>query len=223
MTLANSPVEAISEVEAKPKLHISFEEYLRQYSGLEGARTEWLGGEVGVYPMSNNIYHQRLIHFLWGLLDTLLGLKQIGELVPTGLPMKYSDTHPAREPDLMVLFNDHLDRIQPTYIDGLADIVIEVISPESETRDRADKFLEYEAAGVPEYWLFDPLRAEADVYALGDDGRYRRVARDADGRLVSPSLPGFALDTAILWTQKLPSTPEIVALATAMLAASRPE
>jgi Uma2 family endonuclease len=219
--ISNPPVETTTQAEAPPKPRISFEEYLRQYSGLEGARSEWLGGAVGVYPMTNNIRHIEILRFLSFLLDYFISSRRIGKLLMDGLPMKYSDTHPAREPDLMVLFNDHLDRIRHTYVDGLADIVIEVMSPESETRDRADKFLEYEAAGVPEYWLFDPLRAEADVYALGNDGRYHRVDRDAEGRVVSPLLPGFALDTAILWREALPGAPEIVALAMAMLAASQ--
>lgn len=195
---------------------ISFEEYLQQYSSAEGIQSEWLGGEVAVYPVTNNLNHQRLIFFLSILLDTFLNLKPLGQLVLTGIPMKYSDDRPAREPDLMVVLNPHLDRIKQTFVNGAADIVIEVVSPESEARDKADKFLEYEAAGVPEYWLFDPLRAEADIYVLGEDRRYHRAARDAEGRLISSLLPGFALDTALLWQIPLPSAPEIVTLAQAM-------
>lgn len=40
---------------------ISFQDYLKAYDSFEGGRTEWLAGEVAIYPMSNNTRHQELI------------------------------------------------------------------------------------------------------------------------------------------------------------------
>lgn len=80
----------------------------------------------------------------------------------------------GREPDLLFVAQEHLDRLQETYLDGPANLVVEVVSPESLARDRGAKFVEYEAGGVPEYWLLDPLRRWAEFYCLGEDGRYRR-------------------------------------------------
>lgn len=54
------------------------------------------------------------------------------------------------------------------------------------------------------------------MYVLGEDRRYHRAARDNEGHLISSLLPGFALDTALLWQTPLPSAPEIVALAQTM-------
>jgi Uma2 family endonuclease len=191
------------------KTKLSFEQYLEQYDSYEGGRTEWLAGEVALYPMANNVQHNDLISFLRALLGYILKVKSLGRILLAGISMYYSDQHPAREPDLMILLGDHVQRITPKYVDGIADIVIEVVSPESDERDRGTKFLEYEAAGVPEYWLFDPLREDVAVYALGENGRYRRVPLDEQGRLVSPLLPGFALDPALLWQDVLPDGPEI--------------
>jgi Uma2 family endonuclease len=42
-------------------------------------------------------------------------------------------------------------------MDGAADIVIELVSPESVHRDYGEKLYEYEQAGVPGYWIIDPL------------------------------------------------------------------
>ncbi len=39
---------------------------------------------------------------------------------------------------------------------GMADLVIEVVSDDSVARDRADKFYEYQTAGIQEYWIIDP-------------------------------------------------------------------
>ncbi|MEJ7756097.1 MAG: Uma2 family endonuclease [Nocardioidaceae bacterium] len=60
---------------------------------------------------------------------------------------------------------------QKTYLDGAADLAIEIISPESIGRDRGEKFVEYEAAGIREYWLIDPERRQAEFYRL----EFRRI------------------------------------------------
>lgn len=51
---------------------------------------------------------------------------------------------------------EHLDRLQEMHLEGPADLVVEIVSPESRLRDRGEKFAEYELAGVSEYWLLDP-------------------------------------------------------------------
>jgi hypothetical protein len=70
-----------------------------------------------------------------------------------------------------------------------------VISDDSVARDRADKFYEYQAAGVREYWILDsrPGRERADFYVLDEKGRYRPVPPDPDNRYYSTVLPGFWL------------------------------
>ena len=208
--------EAVAEGVIDPGEKISFEEYLRRFTAYEGGHTEWLAGEVAIYPMTNNLQHNELVAFLTSLLRFMISIHKLGRVILAGVPMKYSDTMPAREPDVMVILRDHLDRLRPTYIDGIADIVIEVISPESDARDRGAKFIEYEAAGVPEYWLFDPIRQEAIIYARGQDDRYHPFPLDAQGRLTSTLLPGFALDPHILWGETLPDGMALVALVQAM-------
>jgi Uma2 family endonuclease len=53
---------------------------------------------------------------------------------------------------------------------GHALLVIEV-SVSSRTVDLGRKAAIYAAAGIPEYWLIDPLRREAAFHRLGADGR----------------------------------------------------
>jgi Uma2 family endonuclease len=205
---------ATAETPVSEKL--SFHDYLSRYSSYEGGRTEWIAGAVAVYTMANNTNHQRLLKLWLSLLDLFVSIRSLGEVFPAGLPMYVGEDKPAREPDLMIVFTSHLERIKPTYLDGIADIVIEIVSPESASRDRGDKFIEYEALGVPEYWLFDPLRQDAGIYALGSDGVYRRVPLDAAGRLTSTLLPGFALDPALLWQEPLPDATALIGLVQSM-------
>ena len=64
-----------------------------------------------------------------------------------------------------------------------------------------DKFDEYEAAGVPEYWIIDnrPERRRAQFYQLDDSGQYQSVLPDAGGIYRSKALSGFWLRAAWLW------------------------
>lgn len=111
----------------------------------------------------------------------------------------------GREPDVLFVAETHRDRLRPTYLDGAADLVIEILSPESIGRDRGDKFYEYERACIPEYWLVDPETQRAEFYQLDAQGRYQLAPLDANGIYQSSVLPGFWLEVAWLWLDPLPS------------------
>jgi Uma2 family endonuclease len=64
--------------------------------------------------------------------------------------------------------------------------------------------VEYEAAGVREYWLIDPDREQAEFYHLAETGRYRLLAPDADNHFHSIVLPNFWLQVDWLWQEPLP-------------------
>jgi Uma2 family endonuclease len=76
-------------------------------------------------------------------------------------------------------------------------------------RDRADKFYEYQAAGVQEYWIIDPRPGyeRVDFYVLDEQGRYRPVPVDPDGRYHSTVLVGFWLQ--VDWVLS-PEPPEVL-------------
>jgi len=83
-------------------------------------------------------------------------------------------------------------------------LVIEIISTESRSRDRGDKFYEYEQGGVREYWLLDPLRKQAEFYHLGEDGIFRLVSPDHDGKYHSRMIRGLWIKVDWLWQSPLP-------------------
>jgi Uma2 family endonuclease len=83
---------------------------------------------------------------------------------------------PGRAPDLFSVANAHLDRLKNTYLDGLADLVVEIISPVGE---------------------------QAEFYQLGDNGIYHLVPADALGKYHSPMLPGLWLQVDWLWQTPL--------------------
>jgi Uma2 family endonuclease len=192
--------------------NVTFENFLKFFGE---QHMEWLLGKV-ISVVSNNTHHNAILGFLYNIISLFLGYKHLGRVLLAGVPMKIADEKPAREPDLLIVLNENVHRIKETYLDGPADIVVEVVSPESTDRDRGIKLSEYEAAGVPEYWLLDPLRTEANVYALGDDARYHPLSKDSEGRLVSNVLPGFALHPDLLWREP-PTGAQLVTLVEEMV------
>lgn len=141
--------------------------------------------------------HQDLVRFLTAVLSGYVETHALGIIRPVPFQMRLE--HSGREPDLLFLANEHLQQLKNSYLDGPADLAIEILSRESAVRDRGAKFCEYEAAGIPEYWLIDPERERAEFYQMDDQGRYAAVAPDVEGAYHSRVLPGFRLPIAWLW------------------------
>jgi Uma2 family endonuclease len=171
-------------------LRMSYEEFLAWAD--EDVHAEWVNGEVIVQRPPTEP-HQRVVAFLMSLMGLFIELFKLGRLLPAPFEMRAVPDGPAREPDLIFVAREHLDRLSPERMSGPADLVVEVISDDSVARDRADKFYEYQEAGVREYWILDsrPGRERADFYVLDEKGRYRPVPPDADGRYHSAVLPGL--------------------------------
>lgn len=178
---------------------LTYEEFLEWAD--EDTYAEWVDGAV-VMASPASERHQDIVRFLIALLSDYVEFRQLGKVYPAPFQMKLE--HSGREPDLLYVASEHLDRIKKTYLDGAADLVIEVISPESIGRDRGDKFLEYQRAGIPEYWLIDPDDERAEFYQLDQHGAYRIVELGAHGIYRSNVLSGFWLRPSWLWEEPLP-------------------
>jgi len=118
--------------------------------------------------------------------------------------MRLRNRPSGREPDVIFIAHNRLSLLQSVYLDGPADLAIEIISPDSRARDRGDKFYEYEQAGIREYWLLDPLRRQAEFYRLGADGIYLAGPIGDDGIFRSTVIEGLWLKVEWLWQDPLP-------------------
>jgi Uma2 family endonuclease len=186
-----------------PRLSMSYEEFLA-WAG-EDTRAEWVDGEVIILEMPNTI-HQDIILFLATLMSHHARLLDLGKVMIAPYNMHMVFVRSSRQPDLIFIGRVHLDRITADRLEGPADLAVEVISPDSVTRDKRDKLLEYQQAGIPEYWVVDPRERHRAVepYLLSDRGVYEPISPDADGRLNSTVMPGFWLDPSWLWQGPLP-------------------
>lgn len=185
---------------------LTYEEFLNRDDELNAA--EWVDGEI--IPMTVCYVHNDLSHFLITLLSIYVKRTKLGKLFAEPFQMKTGPELPGRSPDICFLLNENMSRRKTHYIDGPADLVIEVISPESAVRDRGDKFIEYQKGGVQEYWIIDPIRKFAEFYVRGEDNYFHPRFPDSTGRLDSAVLKGLWINVEWFWQSPLPDELDIV-------------
>ena len=189
------------------KEKMTFEEFLAWCD--EDTRAEWVNGEI-IMTSPASTPHQRITFFAARLLAGFVERKELGEVFTNPLLMRLANVPSGREPDVLVVLKEHANRIKKTFLDGPADLVVEVISPESVGCDRGEKFVEYEQAGIPEYWLIDPDRRRAEFYRLDAQGMYRLIEPDAQGIYHSAVVDGFWLRVEWLWQEPLPMEEDVL-------------
>jgi Uma2 family endonuclease len=110
----------------------------------------------------------------------------------------------SREPDLVVVLNDRQAQLKEYYCEGAPNLIVEVIDPLLK-EDFREKYTEYEAAGVPEYWIIDPEREYAEFWRLDNTGAYRVAYAGSEGVYRSRELPDFWLRVEWIWRQPPPT------------------
>ena len=199
--LQKQAVEAPRREPAQRRM--SYQEFLDWAD--EDTLAEWVEGEVVMVSPASK-WHQDIADFLTSVLRMFVESRQLGVVLSAPFQMKLEN---GREPDLLFIASDHLDRLRETYLDGPADLIVEIVSPESVGRDRGEKFYEYEAGGVPEYWLIDPQREWAEFYQL-EGSRYRLTFEGQDGEYRAQVLPDFWLRVEWLWQAPLPAVEDVL-------------
>jgi Uma2 family endonuclease len=179
---------------------VSAEAYLALYAE---THHEWVEGVV-VKMSPVTLQHDSLTIYLRQWLNAYFALNPIGRVVGDPFVMRMDAIGRFREPDLQIILNDNPGQLTDTVMIGPADICIEVVSPESVARDYGDKFVEYEKAGVREYWIIDPVRQRCDFNRRSEAGFYAEIVPGDTGRYHTPLLPKLALHVPTLWQGQLP-------------------
>src|SRR5574341_2196965 len=197
-------------------VRVSAEEYMEKYAH---DFYEWVDGELE--PMSPVTARQNaLFRYLLFLFQSYFIVRPIGKVEHQPFVMRLDAINARREPDLMVVLDSNPGELTDTAMIGPADIVVEIVSPESVERDYGKKFLEYEKGGVKEYWLLDPLREDARFYRLNQQGLYKAISPDESGNYKSPVLPGLRVHVLTLWQETLPDMAQALESVRSMLAAA---
>lgn len=138
--------------------------------------------------------HQEVSRNLLYLLETVNRQHQKGSLFYAPIDV-YLDEFNKPQPDLVFISKEKSHLVTSSGIEGVPDLIIEIISPSSVIRDRIEKKNVYERVGVHEFWLVDPRYESIEIYTL-QDGRYQLYsgATTFEGVLKSETFPELTIE-----------------------------
>jgi Uma2 family endonuclease len=163
---------------------------------------EWIDGQVLV--MSPVGYkHAKLTSFLIRLFGAFADEHDLGDVVSEPFQIRFARLRRRRSPDVMFISKNRLPNPEDTHFEGAPDLIVEVVSWESQNRDRREKFIEYEAAGVREYWIVDSVSETVEAHIL----RGRKFVQRGPklDMIQSKVFPGFYIRPSWLWRSRFPS------------------
>lgn len=138
-----------------------------EYDALpENALREIVDGVVHLMPTPTS-HHQYIARHLANQLDDL-GRPYFRAVGP--IEARLGDVH-RRNPDVLVVPAEAYGRTRCRYDPSEIRLVVEVVSPGSETIDRKHKHAEYARAGIPHYWRAESeLGIQIHTFVLGPAG-----------------------------------------------------
>lgn len=168
----------------------------------------WSGDETweildgAVYDMSAapGIQHQNIAGNFYIALKSHPGNRCYTGIAPMDVVL---DAHHVVQPDVLVVCDR--SKMTPENIQGVPDLIVEVVSPSTEVKDRREKRRIYEKFGVREYLIAFPERGYLERYCL--DGRFRGPdIFNGDERLPLVSL-GIEIDLRKIFGEENPDEP----------------
>lgn len=105
------------------------------------------------------------------------------------------------QPDLLVVCDRN--KLDEKGCRGVPDVIIEIVSPFSASKDLKEKFALYERHGVKEYWVVHPEEKIIMVFILEEGGKVNRYGRpenyaDKD-KIEVKTLKGLIIDLSLVF------------------------
>lgn len=169
----------------------------------DGKRYEIYDGEVNMVPPPN-LGHQDISKKLQYRIMRYLEDHLMGELFNAPVAFVHNAIN-YTEPDLIYVSNERRACLTHRGVEGGADLVVEILSPSTRSRDLGVKKDMYQRLGVPHYWVVDPKRCNLTAFSLQGE-RYGEGRQYEAHDVFEPTLfPGLRIELAPLWREFPPS------------------
>jgi Uma2 family endonuclease len=156
----------------------------------DGPRIELYDGEVWVMP-SATVAHQRVA------LNTAILFREYerragGEVAIAPLDVIFSEKNVV-QPDVLYFVKERVHLLdeakRPRH---RPDVVVEILSPATESNDKGRKLRMFARYEVPEYWMVDIDERAIEIRSLRGDFYVVTVKASGDDEVTSPLLPDFS-------------------------------
>ncbi len=155
---------------------------------------EVINGRLYMVPAPTP-FHQAVAFRLARALDEFVAKRQLGYVLTAPCDVVLSQTD-VLQPDVFFVSRERRFVIGEQNIWGAPDLVIEVLSPATQERDRIAKLAVYARYGVREYWLVDPADRTVAVLHWTASGYETAGVYDESAVLESPLLTDLRLPLA---------------------------
>ncbi len=157
---------------------------------------ELLNGVI-VRKSAPHIIHQRILRKLVRRFEDFILEAGAGEVFFAPVDVVLSNEN-APQSDLVFVskHNTAILNVEEGIINGVPDLVVEIIFPGSVKRDRIEKMAIYEQFKIKEYWLVDPNNQSIEIYTLQNDKYALHAFADATEKVQSVVLAGLEVDAA---------------------------
>lgn len=181
-----------------------FEEFFELIK--DGQKADLIDGVI--YMASpDNTDANKLNIWLASILEFFIEDGDLGDLFISRVAYRITGEH-GPEPDIGFLPKELAANRKRGFVLGPPALAIEIVSPDSVSRDYILKRALYEKHGVKEYWIIDPDEQRATFLCL-HKGKFEEVTT-VENIFHSRVLPGFWLDTRWLWSNPRPKAASVV-------------
>jgi Uma2 family endonuclease len=170
----------------------------------EDVKAELLDGVMVVHSPEKT-RHEQEFRFLFVLMNLFAYAHHWGEVLGSMATVHLGECRKVK-PDIAAVRLERVHIITEDAIEGVPDLVLEIVSESTRRYDFGEKRKVYEEAGVPEIWLVDFERKV--VMVVRRVGRRYRSEAKSRGILRSQVMKGFWLRVEWLWQKELPDPTE---------------
>jgi len=112
-------------------------------------------------------------------------------LAPFDVRLREDDT--VVQPDICIVCDE--SKLDRKGCNGAPDLIIEIISPSTASKDLREKYYLYEMARVKEYWTVHPAEGFVYIYVLNKNGVYEPYRPyTVHEKVISNSIPGLEIE-----------------------------
>jgi len=159
-------------------------------------KAEFINGQVIMHSPAT-VRHLRVRDNLQELLGLHVKARQVGWV--TGEKALCAFPRNDYEPDVCFFGPEKAASLQPGQRQlPPPDFIAEVLSESTEAKDRGEKFQDYAAHGVREYWIIDPDQEVLEQYVAAE-GVYQLRQKSGTGEVRSVVVPGFSIPVRALF------------------------
>ena len=157
----------------------------------DGKQYQIIGGELYMTPAPTP-YHQEISLNIAMTLREFVNEHLSGKIYTAPIDVILSMTDVV-QPDLVFVAKDRLNIITKKNIVEAPDLVIEILSENTESIDRKKKMDLYEKHGVKEYWIVDPSQKIIEQFAIKENSFKLHATISKTQKLSAVVLDGFTL------------------------------